>query len=215
MRSSAIYLSVSSDSMFNMEVYIIINEILQSCTYILSKDGEAGVYLVDCGTPASILSYLEKKEKYVKGVFLTHAHYDHIYGLNDLIERYPDLDVYASEKTFVGLGDSDLNMSYLYTDDDFEVRIRKEHSVIVRDKTQTTILGETVECIATPGHDVDCMSYVVGESLFTGDSFNPNSPVFTKWRNSDADLAIKNEAMLSHLIAEKGLSVYPGHNIEA
>ena len=201
--------------MYKMEVITIENDLLQSCTYILSKDGEAGIYLVDCGNSAPILSYLKKKEKYVKGVFLTHAHYDHIYGLNDIIERYPDLDVYASEKTFVGLENSDLNMSYLYTDDDFEVRIRKEHSIIVRDKTQTTIYGEAVEYIATPGHDVDCMSYMIGNSLFTGDSFNPNSPVFTKWRNSDVVLALDSEAKLHQLIMDKGLRVYPGHNIEA
>lgn len=215
MRSSAIFQSVSSDSMFKMEVYIIENDILQSCTYILSKDGEAGVYLVDCGNSVPIFSYLEHNGEFVKGVFLTHAHYDHIYGLNDIIERYPDLDVYASEKTFVCLEDSDLNMSYLYTDDDFEVRVNKEHSIIVSDKSKTAIFGEIVDCIATPGHDVDCISYLIGKSLFTGDSYNPNSPVFTKWRNSDADLAIKNEAMLSRLIVEKGLSVYPGHNIKA
>ena len=201
--------------MFKMEVYIIENDILQSRTYILTKDGEVGVYLVDCGNSASIISYLEKKEKYVKGVFLTHAHYDHIYGLNDIIERYPDLDVYASEKTFVGLEDSDLNMSYLYTDEDFEVKVSKDHSFFVSDKSQTIIFGETVDCIATPGHDVDCMSYMIGNLLFTGDSFNPNSPVFTKWRNSNVNLALENEAKLHQLIINKGLSVYPGHNIEA
>lgn len=201
--------------MCKMEVITIVNDILQSCTYILSKDGEGGVFLVDCGNPAPIFSYLEQNDKYVKGVFLTHAHFDHIYGLNDIIERFLDLDVYASEKTFVGLENSDLNMSYLYTDDDFEVRVSKNHSFIVSDKTQTTIFGETVDCIATPGHDVDCMSYLIGDSLFTGDSYNPNSPVFTKWRNSNEELAIKNEALLRQMIKEKCLKVYPGHLIEA
>lgn len=201
--------------MCNIEVHTIVNEILQSCTYILSKEGDADAYLIDCGDPTPIITLLEQNKKIVKGVFLTHAHYDHIYGLNDIIERYPDLDVYASERTFVGIEDSDLNMSYLYTDDDFEVRVSKEHSIIVRDKTQTTAFGEIVECIATPGHDVDCISYQIANMLFTGDSYNPYSPVFTKWRNSDVGLALRNEAMLSQIVVEKSLIVYPGHSIEA
>ncbi len=198
-----------------MEVITIVNDILQSCTYILTKKGDDGVYLVDCGNPAPIISYLEQNNKYVKGVFLTHAHYDHIYGLNDIIEKYPDLVVYANEKTFWGIKDVDLNMSYLYTDDDFEVNVSKDHSYVVSNYTIIRILGKDVECLFTPGHDVDCMSYAIGDLLFTGDSFNPNSPVFTKWRNSDVDLALKNEAMLALLSNNKGLKVYPGHNIEA
>ena len=201
--------------MFKMKVTTIVNEILRSCTYILSKDGDAGVYLVDCGDSAPIISYLEKNGKYVKGIFLTHAHFDHIYGLNGIIEKNPEVVVYASEKTFLGLANSDLNMSYLYTDDDYEVRVDSVHSVVVKDKTQTTIFRETVKCLSTPGHDVDCMSYLIGDSLFTGDSYNPNSPVFTKWRNSNAELAIKNETLLRQTIKEKCLKVYPGHLIDS
>ena len=200
--------------MCKIEVHTIVNEILQSCTYILTKEGEEGAYIIDCGDSAPILSYLEHNNKSLKGVFLTHSHYDHIYGLNEIIEKYPDLDVCASEKSFLGLGDPDLNMSYLYTDEDFVVKFSKEHSFVVGEKKNIDILGETMSCMATPGHDVDCVSYQIDNMLFTGDSYNPNLPVFTKWRNSDADLAIKNEAMLSRLIVEKALSVYPGHSIK-
>lgn len=215
MKSSAIYQNAYNVSMCDIQVYTIINDILQSCTYIISKTGEDGVFLVDCGAPEPIISYLENNDKHIKGVFLTHAHYDHIYGLIEIMKKYPNLDIFASEKTFLGLEDSDLNMSYLYTDDDFIVRISKKHSNILNDKTKTIILNEVVECIATPGHDVDCMSYVIGNSLFTGDSYNPNSPVFTKWRNSDVDLALRNETMLAKLAEVNGLNVYPGHNIES
>lgn len=201
--------------MCKTEVHTIVNEILQSCTYILTRKGEDRAYLIDCGDPSPIISYLEINNKSLKGVFLTHSHYDHIYGLNEIIEKYPDLDVYASENTFLGLADSDLNMSYLYTDEDFVVRVSKEHSFVVDEEINIVILGESVKCMATPGHDVDCMSYLIGNMLFTGDSYNPNSPVYTKWRNSDVDLALRNEAMLSQIVAEKRLIVYPGHSIEA
>ena len=61
---------------------------------------------------------------------------------------------------------------------------------------------------------MDCLSFLLGNAIFTGDSYNPNSPVFTKWHNSDFEEAISNECLLKDLIKSKQLIVYPGHRID-
>ena len=200
--------------MCNIQVYTIVNDILQSCTYILTKQDERGAYLVDCGDIEPIISFIEENNLHLEGVLLTHCHYDHIYGLKDLLLKYPDIKVYAGENTFLGLENDDLSMSYLYSDEEYIVDINKEQRVIAKENTIFNVLSEVVECIPTPGHDVDCMSYVIGRAIFTGDSYNPKSPVFTKWRNSDADEAIRSERLLKDLINNKHLIVYPGHRID-
>lgn len=199
--------------MSKLQVHTIVNDILQSCTYILSKQNERGAFLVDCGNIEPIISYLEDNKLRLDGVLLTHCHFDHIYGLQELLSMYPNIKVCASENTFLGLENDDLSMSYLYSDDEYVVVINEAQRVIARENTRFKVLNEMIECVPTPGHDVDCMTYIIGNAIFTGDSYNPNSPVFTKWRNSDESEATKNERLLKDMINSKHLIVYPGHII--
>ncbi len=200
--------------MCNIQVFTVVNDILQSCSYILTTDNERGAYLVDCGNIEPLLSYLESNNLHLEGVLLTHCHFDHIYGLKDLMLQYPNVKVYASLKTFQGLNDEDLNMSYLYVDEEYSVSIRRSQRIILDGNIIPTILGEKVKYIPCPGHDVDCISYIVGDLIFTGDSYNPEMSVFTKWHNSDASLALQNEKLLESIIKKKNLKVFPGHIID-
>jgi glyoxylase-like metal-dependent hydrolase (beta-lactamase superfamily II) len=47
----------------------------------------------------------------VQGVFLTHAHFDHIYGLEALVEQFPDCKVIVCEYAKQALASDKLNMS--------------------------------------------------------------------------------------------------------
>ena len=40
--------------------------------------------------------------------------------------QYPNIKIYAGEKTFLGLADDDLNMSYLYEDEEYTVCLSAE-----------------------------------------------------------------------------------------
>ena len=199
--------------MCNMTVHKIINSILQSCSYILSKDCYDKVCLIDCGDIEPISAYLKEAGKTVGSVYLTHAHYDHVFGLKDLISRYPDIKVLGSKETLEGLKDEDFTLSYLY-DEDFILALSDDQKAPLVDNQPINILGREGYCIATPGHDVDCMTYVIGNMIFTGDSYNPNSVVFTKWTRSNASLALQNEKRIKDLIHDKNLMPYPGHQID-
>ena len=61
--------------------------------------GEGGVCaLVDPGgSPELALEMLERSGLELKMVLLTHAHYDHVGAIPALLERFPDLPVYAHE----------------------------------------------------------------------------------------------------------------------
>ena len=200
--------------MYKIKVFTVVNDILQSCSYILTTSNEKGAYIVDCGNVEPLLSYLEKNNLNLDGVLLTHCHYDHIYGLKDLMFEYPNLKVYASSKTFQGINDEDSSMSYLYVDEDYYVNIPEEQKIVIEGCTKLNIFGEKLKCILTPGHDIDCVSYVIGNLIFTGDSYNPQAPVFTKWHNSNVGLALQSENILRNLITTNNLQVFPGHKID-
>ena len=68
-----------------------------------------------------------------------------------------------------------------------------------------------VEVISTPGHSEDCLSYIIEDIIFTGDSYIPFAKVFTKWPTSNKTLAKVNEAKLKEIAETRNLKVLPGH----
>jgi len=67
-----------------LKVSHIVNSVFTSRTYILTQEGSRSVWLIDCGDVPPIvdmLSSLGGDSVIIKGVLLTHVHYDHIYGL--------------------------------------------------------------------------------------------------------------------------------------
>ena len=77
----------------------IVNRIFNSITYILPTGNEKDCWLVDCGDVEKVI----EKGWNVKGVLLTHAHCDHIYGLNKLMEAFPEALVYTNAEGKEGL----------------------------------------------------------------------------------------------------------------
>ena len=74
------------------------NRVFNSRTYILSKEGSDEVWLVDCGDFDRVQERIGNKS--IKGVLLTHAHSDHIYGLKELQRVFPDVKIVTNEYGF-------------------------------------------------------------------------------------------------------------------
>ena len=184
-----------------MNITCIHNELLQSATYYFEG------YLIDCGDSDKILDVLEGKE--LKGFFLTHCHQDHIYGIEKVLALYPQAKVYCSQKTFEGLKNDELNLSYIMQN--YSFRFDKDSNVVVFDDGIHYIDDMKVEVISTPGHSEDCLTYIIEDNIFTGDSYIPFAKVFTKWPTSNKALALYNEAMLKEIAETRNLKVRPGH----
>ena len=57
------------------------------------------------------------------------------------------------------------------------------------DSETLLVCGLEVKVLATPGHDTSCLSYIIGDNLFTGDSYIPGIKVVAIWPKSDKKLA--------------------------
>lgn len=184
-----------------MEITTIQNELLQSATYLF--DG----YLVDCGDSEKIIKALDGKE--LRGIFLTHCHQDHIYGIEKVLKQYSHAKVYCSQKTFEGLHDDTLNLSYIIPEHSF--RFTQDENVVILKEGIHSIDGMKVEVVSTSGHSEDCLSYIIEDCIFTGDSYIPFAKVFTKWPTSNKALALENETRLKEIAEARKLKVYSGH----
>jgi len=61
-----------------------INRIFTSNSYLLYREEEKQVWVIDPGDTDQIIEWLDKNDKILKGMLITHSHFDHIYGINDL-----------------------------------------------------------------------------------------------------------------------------------
>lgn len=189
-----------------MEVYRIINSVFTSNTFVLTDEQSDDCWLVDVGDINPVLQYVADKQ--VRGLLITHTHYDHIYGINKLIDRFPGCVVYTSEKGKEGLYSDRLNFSRYHAD---SIIFQGNHLQILGEG-DTVCLFKNVECrvLATPGHDWSCLSYYTDDSIFTGDSYIPGIKVITSFPHSDRKQARLSLDRILQLAETR--NVYPGHN---
>ena len=116
--------------------------------WTLIKDGE--VTVVDPGDPEPVKNYLNEKSLNLKNILITHHHFDHTGGIEELTDIY-GCEVYGPDGGHIkGIG------------------------VTIQDNQEFTIMDVTFKAFATPGHTLDHLSYYVEDDsnplLFCGDT---------------------------------------------
>lgn len=188
----------------------IVNSIFNSITYIIPVGSQKDCYLVDCGDVEKVI----KQGWLVRGVLLTHAHFDHIYGLNKLMEKFPDALVYTNADGQKGLQNPKWNFSRYHEEvENFvfckseNVRVFESCGVYEFDK------DIKVEVLFTPGHDLSCITYKISNCLYTGDAYIPGIKVVTTFPRSNKQVAKESLERLQKLEC-LGLKIMPGHWVE-
>lgn len=188
----------------------IVNKIYNSITYILPVGDTCDCWLVDCGDVEKVIEQGWR----VRGVLLTHAHFDHIYGLNKLMEVFPDVLVYTNAEGKEGLQNPKWNFSKYHTEVETFVFCKPE-SVRVLETEGTLELDKDlrIEVLFTPGHEPSCITYKIGNSLYTGDAYIPGIKVVTTFPRSNKQQAVTSLECIKKLERD-GLRILPGHWIE-
>lgn len=148
----------------------------------------------------------------VEAILLTHAHFDHIYGLNHVIEKNPNAKVYTNAIGAEMLVDAKKNLSK-YHEKAF-ILATPDSIVIVNDIDEIEFTdGIKVKALFTPGHNPSCISWQIGDNLFTGDSYIPGIKTVTNLPGADKKQALESEAKLKRL--GERYQIFPGHYIES
>ena len=188
------------------DIVRVINTVFTSNTYVLWQEGSEECWLVDVGDVDPVLEVIGERVT-IRGIFLTHTHYDHLYGINRLVELFPNCVVYTSEAGREGLYSDKLNFSRYHDD---PIVFKGDHVGVLHDGDRVELFpGEYLTVLETPGHDKSCLTYYTGNAVFSGDSFIPGVKVITTFPRGDKREAVRSvEAILK--LAE-GRRVYPGH----
>ena len=182
---------------------------MNSITYVLYSDEINYCVLVDCGEWDTLKPVLNRIDKTVRCVLLTHGHSDHIYGLEGLLRSYPKAQICTNIDGHAELKDAKKNLSLFYG---FPFAIEAYTPILLEDKQILHFEGlADIEVIATPGHDTSCLSFKVNNHLFTGDAYIPGVKIFTKFPRGNKAQALQSIALLSDM-EKQGFTIHCGHH---
>lgn len=193
--------------MENLKIGRMVLGICQTNCYFVYEEGMHDVIFFDPSDKGEyIYKSLREKGFNVAGILLTHGHFDHIWGTNELREL-SGAPIYAYEIEKALCEDADTNVSK---------QLGRPYTVkpdrYLKDNELITIAGMTCKLIATPGHTIGSCCYYFEEAklLISGDTLFQGSVGRT-------DLATGSGGAISRSIKERlailpeDVKVYPGH----
>jgi len=122
--------------------------------------------VVDAGASVEQIQKLTDKVEYV---FITHAHFDHIYFLNEYIKTFKDCKILLSEQAYKKLFDNYLNGATLF-DINLNIAISKDKVVFIKDGDKIKELSNDNCFYELKGHTDCCLGLRVEKMLFSGDA---------------------------------------------
>ena len=133
--------------------------------FILHSAGEA--FVIDPAISENkILKCLNDNNLTLKGILLTHGHFDHIWRAQQLREA-TGVPLYVHKSDAEMLTDSQKNAYATFTGGNFTIG---EADHLLCDGDVLTLGGESITVIHTPGHTKGSVCYDTGEILITGDT---------------------------------------------
>lgn len=123
-----------------------ISSLQDNYIWVLSTDALKCV-IVDPGDAAPVFAAIAQHGWHPEAILLTHHHADHVAGVAELKQRYPDLAVYGPAET-------------------------KDKGITqcVKEGDKLHLLGHTFTVMDTPGHTLGHISYYSAPYLFCGDT---------------------------------------------
>lgn len=171
--------------------------------YALEIGEEAALIDVGSVTP-EILDYIAEKGEKIKYVLLTHNHFDHICGVEKVLEQ-------TSAKLAIHEYDGENLADPLYNLTDRVGLPNPDISadILLKDGDELLLGGSKIKVIHTPGHTLGGACFLVEDAIFSGDTLFCGTVGRTDFIGGDMSVLLNSLKKLSLLSGD--YKVYPGH----
>lgn len=189
----------------------------QTNCYFVYKSGSPEAIVIDpADNGDKIASALKRNGFEVAGILLTHGHFDHILGCEELKREATEdalargaeaVKVYACEAEKEMLSNAGINLSK-----QMHTPCTLEADVYVEDGDEITIAGMTCKVITTPGHTPGGCCYYFEDAgiLISGDTLFQESVGRTDFPKGSMSALVRSVKEKLFLLPDE-TQVYPGH----
>ena len=185
--------------------YDDVDDLLANC-YVVIGDNDECIVIDPSKDYDGIVKYIKKNELTLKGVLLTHGHFDHFRGVDRLIDEFHC-------PLYIGFYDADM-----IKNPELNCSVMLNAEYVVKSKAETVsdgeilhLLKEDIKVLEMPGHTAGSVCYYFKDSkvLFTGDFLFCCSA-------GRCDLPTGNERQMNESFRKVAkldgdIRIYPGH----
>ncbi|MEE2681193.1 MAG: MBL fold metallo-hydrolase [Planctomycetota bacterium] len=188
----------------------VLGPVETNCFLISAPGGDDphGCFVVDCGMqPDPLIQLIRERGLEPRGLLLTHCHYDHIGGIDQLFEAFGVLPTHVHELEAEWNRDPMLNLSGM---SGFPC-IAPAPDLRYAEGDVLDLLGTPWEVLHLPGHSPGSVGLLdrAGGTLIAGDTLFAGSIGRVDFPTSDPHQMKRTLARLLEL--PDGIEVHPGH----
>ena len=169
----------------------------------LIKTDDAVIVIDPAEATEEIVEFLNSQDN--KIILLTHCHFDHISGADELREK-TGAKIAIHENDAKGLFNSEHNAGNF-----FGIKVPAFRADITLKDGEKITLGSTeIQVLLSQGHTDGSVCYLIEDCLFSGDTFFEGTVGRCDLPTGDADKLKASLEMLKNL-SDKDYTVYSGH----
>lgn len=192
-------------------VHRIVNSPVPSNCFVLYDKAVCNdCIIVDPGGKSDdeLFCFINRESLQPKYIVLTHEHFDHCWGVNDLVERY-HIPIVCSALCAECIKYEKRNCSVFYDINERFV-INSETIDVESINNELPFAGYALRFFPTYGHTNASVCFTVAGYLFTGDTLIKDLRTVTKLPTGSVEKLQETKKILQNLQG-KGYMVYPGH----
>lgn len=191
-----------------MKIIKIINEKYGQNNYLVTSGKDA--ILIDASANVTQVEEnlkLSIPKPIIRAIFITHEHFDHIVELDNLVKKYK-CPVFICEYGKSCLYNEKQNLSIL--DIPFKVKEKKLIKTF-KDGAEFDIGDINIKCYHTPGHSMGSSCFVIGDSMFVGDTVFKTDIGRSDLFGGDKEVQKISLIRLNQDLAQRIKMFYSGH----
>lgn len=180
----------------------------QTNCYFLYREGDNRAIVVDPADAGDMIyTELRNRGLEVKGILLTHGHFDHVSGMNSLVQL-TGAKCYACEHEKEVCRNPVKNLTKAFMGDGATV----EPDIWVKDGDEITIADMKCRVIHTPGHTVGSCCYYFEDDkvLISGDTLFQHSVGRTDFPTGSMSQIVRSIKEKLFVLSDD-VRVFPGH----